>query len=260
MTWLTIIFTIFAFLIYLLGWGSNVNNFLSWNIAPNFRGISVNDKNGGYYFQNSGGLWLHYYYYPSSTSVSNATVALIHGLNGQNEGYHSLCNMLSRSGIDVYSMEYSGWGHSEGDRGYFGENGMFDVVSDFNTFLEFIEEKQQQLRNSNHNRIICVGKSFGGLVVLHTSLFHQKCQSGMVLLAPAIKFHKERRTPTQQMMLSFVSNIFPKLPIQFIGWEVSMRASSLNSLCQYMMNEMANLQAILEKNDSLPRTLIIQVR
>lgn len=57
----------------------------------------------GNYFQNSHGFWLHYYYYPSAIKGEQpkATVAMIHGLFGVNEGFHILAEKMTKLGIDV---------------------------------------------------------------------------------------------------------------------------------------------------------------
>jgi alpha-beta hydrolase superfamily lysophospholipase len=244
--------------IYYFGWTSKKSSSESWNIAPNFRGIKTLEKYSGNYFQNSHGLWLHYYFYPSTTNEpSKATVAMIHGLGGMNEGFHSLAEKLTKLGIDVYTMEYSGWGHSEGDRGYFGEEGVQDLFSDFNTFLDFIKQKQTEFNNPN--KLICLGKSAGGLTVLHSTVYNHSCQDGIILLAPALNFHKDRISAFQNTILTYLSLVFPKVPVALKEWKVTMRAGSAYSLLQYLAHGVDKLESMLsDKNTRFPPYLIVQ--
>jgi len=39
---------------------------------------------------------------------------MLHGLGGHSHAYADLAVKLTQLGFDVYSMEYSGWGYSEG--------------------------------------------------------------------------------------------------------------------------------------------------
>jgi alpha-beta hydrolase superfamily lysophospholipase len=118
-------------------------------------------------------------YYQSWTPENTiGTLVVTHGLGEHSESYHRLAEGLAGSGWKIVVWDLRGHGQSEGKRGviekfsYFGD--------DLMTLLEIV-----RAQNQNHQPIVMLGHSMGGLITT-SFILNRAPQSvrGVVLSSP----------------------------------------------------------------------------
>eukprot|EP01126_Amoeba_proteus_P042765 TRINITY_DN4659_c1_g2_i6.p1 TRINITY_DN4659_c1_g2~~TRINITY_DN4659_c1_g2_i6.p1 ORF type:complete len:191 (-),score=44.61 TRINITY_DN4659_c1_g2_i6:263-835(-) len=130
------------------------------------------------------------------------------------------------------------------------------INGSFSDFIQFAEEMKS---NSDYfaPKTICIGKSFGGVVVLVATNLNGTCSDGVVLVAPALSLHPER-IPwyMTNSLLNFLGNFLPKIPIQFQDGKIYLRSGFFLSFTKFLKD---NIDTNLEifKNKGIP-TLILQ--
>ncbi len=143
-------------------------------------------------------------------------VVISHGYGEHGERYRHTAKWLHSLGWSVSSMDYAGFGRSEGVRG--DATGIRPFADDFALFLNQ-ERLHDATRTGAHPRMIegvpvlappvlpqiVLGHSFGGLVAILVCLWHPDTMDGLILSSPAVSLR-----PLAGLM-KLVSSIFFRL-------------------------------------------------
>ena len=120
-----------------------------------------------------------YYQCWNSGKSGNSVLVFIHGMAEHSDRYLFPVNYFSRKGYTVYVMDLRGHGNSEGRRAY--ADSMSQLLEDIHCFLKMIREKEPG------KKIILVGHSFGGQLVLNYGASHRNGVAGLIVSSPNIR-------------------------------------------------------------------------
>ena len=129
------------------------------------------------FFEASDGVKLHGWYAvkerADEDSASFATILWCHGNAGNiTYRYHNLVQLVERLGVDVFILDYRGYGRSEGKPS---EEGLYRDGAAAHRYLT-------ETRGVPVERLVLFGRSLGAAVVIHTALNHPA--AGVIVESP----------------------------------------------------------------------------
>jgi acylglycerol lipase len=151
-----------------------------------------------------------------TSSPPKALVFLVHGVaeHCSRPGYISLYENLSMAGVDVYSYDHHGHGHSEGKPRCYVEN-FDDYVTDLLDYVEHCQKKYIE-KSGGHSSppVVLMGHSMGALIsvmaVLRKGSFHF---GGIILSSPALGVDMNLELRVQKFFSPIIDACMPKANI-----------------------------------------------
>lgn len=143
--------------------------------------------------------WLFYRRFCSTTN-KKADVIVIHGALEHSGRYEELAMNLTKQGYNLYMLDLTGHGRSEGKRGYIHK--FEDYLIDIGNFYAFLKI------HKNMETPFFFGHSMGGLLATVFTAWGKCPVRGLILSAPL--FAMQRPMPFfRRLFTKFISAIYP---------------------------------------------------
>ena len=120
-------------------------------------------------------------YYPSTGTISDQGVVLVHSLESDRSEWVDLAQDLQNSGFEVITLDLRGHGLSDGKLKKFQKGDFNKMEYDVREAFEYLEDINSEIK------ISVIGSSLGANVGLKTAAQDNRVQS-LVLLSPAIEY------------------------------------------------------------------------
>jgi alpha-beta hydrolase superfamily lysophospholipase len=107
----------------------------------------------------------------------HGAIASVHGLGDHTELYDVVFDYFARRGWAVYGFDLRGNGRSPGQRGH---------VDRWSLYREDLRRFVEHVRLSHPEKLVLLGTSLGGAIVLEYALHHPEHLAGVAAAAPAL--------------------------------------------------------------------------
>ncbi|ERN03970.1 caffeoylshikimate esterase isoform X2 [Amborella trichopoda] len=196
-------------------------------LKTSVEGLKMDER----YEKNSRGLEIFSKSWLPETSTTKAIVCFCHGYGDTcTFFFEGTARKLASSGFGVFSMDYPGFGLSEGLHGYIPS---FDVLVD--DVIEHFSKIRERSEFCNLPFFL-FGESMGGAVALKVHLKQPHSWDGAVLVAPMCKIADNMVPPwlVTQMLIG-IANVLPrhKLVPQSDLADMAFRDLEKRKLCSY---------------------------
>lgn len=104
---------------------------------------------------------------------------ILHGLGGHGGWYVDMAGELFARGLNVYTVDHRGFGHSEGLRGH---------VDAYQQYVTDIAEVIAEIRNRHPDaKLYLLGHSMGGIFTTHVAAAYGQLLAGIIFMNPWIQ-------------------------------------------------------------------------
>ncbi|HOL20477.1 MAG TPA: lysophospholipase [Candidatus Hydrogenedens sp.] len=134
-----------------------------------------------------------------------ANIILIHGYGEHCSRYDYMSEMMNKQGINVFSYDQRGFGHSPGKRAWI--NDFNELLDDFDIFLNVIKEEIISLPT------FFMGHSMGGMVLARYVETRPNCSAkGLIFSSPFLALNED--VPKFLLKLSgILATVLPWVPV-----------------------------------------------
>jgi alpha-beta hydrolase superfamily lysophospholipase len=131
---------------------------------------------------------------------AKASLMLIHGLGEYCERYEHVIKAFNEIGVNVYTFDLRGHGHSTGERAF---------VTNLDEYREDVENVYRTIPKDLP--FFVLGHSMGGLIAVHFLLFNERNDvTGVILTGPALEAGEDV-TRLKQQIIRFLAKVSPKI-------------------------------------------------
>lgn len=131
---------------------------------------------------------------------AKASLMLIHGLGEYCERYKHVIKAFNKIGVNVYTFDLRGHGHSTGERAF---------VTNLDEYREDVENVYRSIPKDLP--FFVLGHSLGGLIVTHFLLFNERSDVRGVILSGSALEAGEDVTPLKQKIIRLLAKVSPKI-------------------------------------------------
>ena len=131
---------------------------------------------------------------------AKASLMIIHGLAEYSERYSHVVKAFNDAGVNVYTFDLRGHGHSEGERAF---------ITDLDEYREDVENVYRAIPKDLP--FFVLGHSMGGLIAVHFLQFNERNDvKGAILTGAALEVGEDI-TPITQRIVRLLAKISPKI-------------------------------------------------
>jgi alpha-beta hydrolase superfamily lysophospholipase len=131
---------------------------------------------------------------------AEASLMLVHGLGEYCERYEHVIKAFNEIGVNVYTFDLRGHGHSTGERAF---------ITNLDEYREDIENIYRSIPKDLP--FFVLGHSLGGLIVTHFLLFNKRNDVQGVILSGSALEAGEDVTPLKQKIIRLLAKVSPKI-------------------------------------------------
>lgn len=133
-------------------------------------------------------------------------VFILHGLHEHSGRYTSIIDELNLPQFSFFSFDQRGHGLSEGERGY--ALSVDEHLKDIDAFWDFVAKRWPEMPR---NKVVWMGHSFGGLLLIRYAFKHPERVRATILSAPCLGIRSW--IPYLEYIPASFAPIFPKKTI-----------------------------------------------
>lgn len=131
---------------------------------------------------------------------ATASLLIIHGLGEYSERYVHVIKAFNEIGVNVYTFDLRGHGHSSGERAF---------VTNIDEYREDAEKVYRTVPKDLP--FFVLGHSMGGLIAVHFLLFNERNDVKGVILSGSALEPGDDVTPLKQRIIRLLAKVSPKI-------------------------------------------------